>query len=210
MKKRAENIISIVENIIKDKFEENVRTKLITYYSFLLETNQTINLISRKSEDMVLENGLVESYFFYKQLQKFTNDKVEDLKFCEIGSGGGIPGIIIAILCPQSSFTLIDSIGKKTRFLENAAEKLDSDNIFVINGRLEALSKENNKKFDITFSRGVGHFDNLLTHYFQIIKKDGAIFFLTGINNIDEKLFKRSQIIKNPYFDNRIITIFKK
>lgn len=200
MDKRAEIIIANAQEVLGFEFEDFEKEKLTGYVSLLLEWNQKINLISRKSEDVVLVDGIVESYALYSFLEHR-----EEESFADIGAGGGIPGMIVAILKPDCKFTLIDSVGKKMMVLQDIKDKLSLDNVTILNKRLEEISKEYAGKFDVAFSRGVGKLEMLMPFYFKIVNEFGSVMFLTGNDRTDDKIFKEADIFENPYFDDRLI-----
>ena len=123
-----------------------------------------------------------------------------------MGSGGGLPGMIIAIMMPYAEITLLDSTRKKTVFLESAVKAAGIKNVKVINGRLEELPVS--KKYDLIFSRGVGNFEFLENHYLKRIADTGAVFILTGEDN--KPLFKKFQTFENPFLPGRLIAVLEK
>lgn len=198
----GKSINSINAKISKDKI-----SLMIDYMNVLLEWNSKINLISRKSEEIVLTNGLIESFALYEFLQNF------DGKMLDVGSGGGIPGIFQAILFsdnPAYHFTLIDSIGKKVMVLNDIKDRLKLTNVNIFNTRLEDVKKVCKTKFDIIFSRGVGSFDQMLSSYNKALAEDGVLIFLTGIDQADETCFNGAKILKNPYLNNRLLVVMEK
>ena len=112
--------------------------------------NSKINVISRKDIDFFYERHLLHSLGIAKVLQFLPNAKILD-----VGTGGGFPGIPLAILFPQTHFFLIDSIGKKIKVVEEVAAALDIKNISVSKIRAENF----NEKVDFVVSRAVTKMD---------------------------------------------------
>ena len=112
--------------------------------------NSKINVISRKDIDFFYERHLLHSLGIAKVLQFLPNAKILD-----VGTGGGFPGIPLAILFPQTHFFLIDSIGKKIKVVEEVAAALDMKNISVSKIRAENF----NEKVDFVVSRAVTKMD---------------------------------------------------
>ena len=117
------------------------------------EWNAKINVISRKDIDYVYEHHVLHSLAIAKYLEtvpgleeEFAHGDILDL-----GTGGGFPGIPLAILYPQAHFTLCDSVGKKTIVAEAVSKALELDNVQVVNARAESLGRS----FDFVVSRAV-------------------------------------------------------
>ena len=206
MDSEINDIIEYSEAVLQVKFETEISDLLKKYMHLLLEWNKKINLISRKSEIAVLKDGLIESFSLYEVLSQFS----EESNIIDIGSGGGIPAMFLAIFLPDCHFTLVDSTQKKTMVLSDIKENLGLSNVTIITGRLEELARKNEGQFDFAISRGVGKFDRYLEFYHTIIDDLGIIFFLTGDNYAKDKVFKEANIIENPYIDDRIIVSIEK
>jgi len=200
MRDTAQKIVSEALEEAAAELTEVQTDKLIKYFSFLLDWNTKINLISRKSPEDVLRTSLIESYSLYELILE------DNGKFLDVGSGGGLPGIIIAILMPDSEVELLDSIRKKTDFLSKAADHLGLNNVRVTNKRLENIDLK--IKYDIIFSRGVGNFDNLKKHCFDHIGNTGRVILLTGEDNSSH--FRNYDVIENPFLAGRIIANLEK
>lgn len=112
--------------------------------------NSKINVISRKDINFFYERHLLHSLGIAKVVQFLPNAKILD-----VGTGGGFPGIPLAILFPQTHFFLIDSIGKKIKVVEEVIAALDLKNISVSKIRAENF----NQKVDFVVSRAVTKMD---------------------------------------------------
>lgn len=200
MKKIAEGIISASLEETGAVLDKKQFGEIEKYFSFLLEWNSKINLISRKSEVEVLKTALIESYSLYELISD------EDGKFLDVGTGGGLPGIIISLLMPKPQIELLDSIRKKTDFLSKTIAHLGLKNVKITNKRLEEI--DISTKYDIIFSRGVGNFDNLKKHYFNHIGNSGRIIILTGEDNSNH--FRNYDVMPNPFLEGRIIVNMEK
>ena len=123
-------------------------TKLNQYTSILREWNAKINLVSRKDTDRIEIKHLAHCLTITKFLRLMPKARLLD-----VGTGGGLPGIPLAICYPEARFTLMDSIGKKVMVVEDMVKRLDLHNAEVIRGRVEELPKK--KSYDFVIGRAV-------------------------------------------------------
>jgi 16S rRNA (guanine527-N7)-methyltransferase len=108
--------------------------------------NNQINVISRKDIDMLFERHVLHSLGIAKVISFLPGESVLD-----VGTGGGFPGIPLAILFPDTQFYLVDSIGKKIKVVQEVAKALGLKNVKASHQRAEEL----NEKFDFVISRAV-------------------------------------------------------
>ena len=122
--------------------------KLQEYTALLREWNAKINLVSRKDMDRLETKHLAHCLTITKFLRLMPRTRLLD-----VGTGGGLPGIPMAICYPQAKFTLMDSIAKKTMVVEDIAKRLNLENVEVRRGRVEELPKK--KTYDFVLGRAV-------------------------------------------------------
>ena len=144
------------------------------------EWNSKINVISRKDIDKLYLHHILHSLAIAKYINFMPGTKIID-----VGTGGGFPGIPLAILFPECSFTLVDSIGKKTKVAQAVAEALNLKNVKVIKARMEAVDE----KADFIVSRAVTELKNFLPwvkgKYLQ------GILYLKGGDITDNRIFEK-------------------
>ena len=118
----------------------------------LLNYNQDINLVSRKETDLLWEKQILHclSLLVYREFP-------QGLEVCDFGTGGGLPGIILAIIRPDLYLTLVDSRQKKVAVVQKIVDDLGLSNVRVICGRGELLGKqaEWNQRFSVITARAV-------------------------------------------------------
>jgi 16S rRNA (guanine527-N7)-methyltransferase len=167
-----------ISDLADKVFPAEIQEKLISYSSVLLEWNQKINLISRKDEEQFFENHLAPSLSYY--LFDFINS--EDKNIIDIGSGGGLPGIVNAICFPEKKFTLVDSTKKKISVLEDIIQKLALKNVNTIWSRIEEINikKGHAKQYDVCTSRGLAAIKTLITLSIPFLNGNGVILALKG------------------------------
>jgi len=123
------------------------------YADLLGEWNAKINLVSRKDEQ-----NLWGSHFLHSISPFFGRSVPDELRVLDIGTGGGLPGIPMAIVKSGWVITLMDSIGKKVLAIQDIVERLGMGRIDVVNGRAEdvAIVGERRGKYHMVVARGVG------------------------------------------------------
>lgn len=156
------------------------------YADYLLDYNKTTNLTAIKTLDDVYLKHFLDSVLLLKHI-KITNEKLLD-----IGTGPGFPGVPLKILCPDIKLYLLDSNGKKTKFLESLKEELNLD-YEVINDRAEAYIKENRESFDIVVSRAVSNLSVLSELALPYVKVEGS--FISYKGNADEEIKEAKKAI---------------
>lgn len=149
------------------------------YALFLLEYNKKTNLTSIKTiEEIYLKH-------FYDSLMILKYEKLTDESILDIGSGPGFPGVPLKIVCPSIKLTVLDSNGKKTKFLEEL-KSIINVNYTVIHDRAESYIKDNREIFDIVVSRAVSRLSVLSELALPFVKVNGKFISYKGI--IDEEL----------------------
>jgi 16S rRNA (guanine527-N7)-methyltransferase len=136
-------------NLIQKYFPEITEKQMHSFEKLpdlYTKWNEKINVVSRKDIDSLLEKHVLHSLGIAKVI-KFT----PTTKVLDIGTGGGFPGIPLAILFPDSQFTLVDSIGKKIKVVNEIAQILNLNNVTGIHSRAEKIKE----KFDFVVSRAV-------------------------------------------------------
>ncbi|SFQ14104.1 16S rRNA (guanine(527)-N(7))-methyltransferase RsmG [Pseudomonas borbori] len=108
--------------------------QLLAYLALLIKWNKAYNLTAVRDPDEMVSRHLLDSL----SVQPFVLDAGDN--WLDVGSGGGMPGIPLAILFPERRFTLLDSNGKKTRFLTQVKLELKLANLEVIHSRVEAFT----------------------------------------------------------------------
>ena len=113
---------------------EQQKQQLLQYLALLIKWNKAYNLTAVRNPDEMVSRHLLDSLSVVQYVEQYGND------WLDVGSGGGMPGVPLAIIFPERKFTLLDSNGKKTRFLTQVKLELKLDNLEVIHNRVEAFT----------------------------------------------------------------------
>ena len=189
------NILGMNADLIFKYFPELTDSQRVNFKK--LETlyqdwNQKINVVSRKDIDELYLRHVLHSLGIAK-IQRFN----EGAQVLDVGTGGGFPGVPLAILFPEVKFTLVDAIGKKIKVVQEVVEGLQLDNVIAVHSRIEDLGGQ----YDFIVSRAVAAMPTFVHWVKGKIKKDSAherkngILYLKGGDLAEElKEYKTVQI----------------
>lgn len=168
---------------------ENELDKLSQYVKSLLDWNQKVNLVSRKDADNVWSSHILHSISLL-----FAFKIPDGAKVVDIGSGGGLPGIPLAILLPDVQMVLIESIKKKCTALADMLSGLGLTNASVINARVEsaAVLHQFRKAFDITLARAVAPLKDLISWSQPLVRES------SGLGNSMQAMDEKRELITPP------------
>lgn len=175
------------------------------------EWNEKINVISRKDIDNLYLHHVLHSLAIARFIQFSPGTKIVDL-----GTGGGFPGIPLAILFPESNFTLVDSIGKKITVVDAIATALDLKNVKAVHGRVEEMKD----KYDFVVTRAVARLDKLLLWARKVLSKKQSNLYPNGLialkGDLKEELavlpkYEYREVVpissyfQEPYFEEKFL-----
>lgn len=192
----------LLSDIQKDRL-----SKLKTLYD---RWNSMINVISRKDMDNFYVHHVLHSLSIAKVINFLPGTTILD-----VGTGGGFPGIPLAIVFPDSEFTLLDSIEKKIRVVKAVSDELGLKNVVAVRKRIE----EENGKFQFVISRAVTGFPEFVKLTSKNISRHSennpgnGIFYLKGGDLTSElsqfgnnvKLRQIKDLFEEPFFETKVI-----
>jgi len=177
------------------------------------EWNEKINVISRKDMESLYEKHVLHSLGIAKIMEFAPGTKVLD-----IGTGGGFPGIPLAILFPETEFTLVDSIGKKITVVKAVAEEIGLTNLTAVHGRAEKVKE----KFHFVVSRAVTQMPEFLRwlkgkfEKEQFNPKHNGVLYLKGGDLAEElagikcEIFNLKNYFDEEFFDTKKVIYVSK
>ena len=204
--------LEIIEKYFPDLTEKQ-KKQFADLEELYAEWNEKINVISRKDMESLYEKHVLHSLGIAKIMQFQPNTKVLD-----IGTGGGFPGIPLAILYPETHFTLVDSIGKKITVVKEVSTAIGLENIKAIHGRAESVKDQ----FHFVVSRAVTQmpvFLRWLRGKFlkdQFNAKHNGVLYLKGgdlaeeLSGLKAEIFPLKNYFEEEFFETKKVVYLSK
>jgi 16S rRNA (guanine527-N7)-methyltransferase len=146
---------------------------LLRYTQELYKWNKAYNLTAIRNPEAMLKLHVLDSLSVVKNLAKLKPKSIID-----VGTGGGLPGIILAIMWPEVKVDLLDTNGKKTRFLNQCKHNLGLTNVLVLNKRVEQHQPD--QAYDIVTSRAFASISDMLAGCEQLVSEEGVFAAMKG------------------------------
>lgn len=147
-------------------------TKLEAYIQLLVKWNRAYNLTAIRDPHQMVSYHLLDSLVLAHHFSE------RDRCILDVGSGAGLPGIPLSILFPDKHFTLLDSNGKKTRFIVQTTIELELPNCSAVNTRVENFSPE--QGFDVVVSRAFASIRDFFVGAHHLLGEQGRLYAMKG------------------------------
>jgi 16S rRNA (guanine527-N7)-methyltransferase len=173
---------------------DEMKMERLAYFAELVAAkNEQINLISRKDIDSIIENHV----FLSSYISRFIPDKCTN--FLDIGTGGGFPGIPLAIMKPELKGVLVDSTGKKIAAVNEFIDKLKLLNVTAVHSRVEdpEFIQQYKGNFDLIVSRATVPLIILLRYSVPLVKNKTYLIAVKG-GKLEEE-YKKAELKYKPY-----------
>jgi len=152
------------------------KEQLVAYVGLLDKWNKAYNLTSVRDPQQMLVRHILDSIVVAPHLK--------GERFIDVGTGPGLPGIPLAIVLPQAHFTLLDSLGKRVRFLRQVQHELGLTNITPVQSRVETFPSE--PPFDGVISRAFASLQDMVNWCHHLPSAQGQFYALKGVRPDDE------------------------
>lgn len=174
LKRYASQVNTDVSDIQAEQFYQ--------YMNLLLEWNEKINLTAITEPSEIIIKHFVDSITINKHVK-------ENAKVIDVGTGAGFPGIPLSIIRNDVNVTLMDSLNKRIKFLDEVVNEIKLGNVDTVHSRAEELghNKDYREQFDIATSRAVAPLNVLLEYLMPFVKVGGYCICMKG-SNIDEEI----------------------
>lgn len=167
------------------KLSSKQKEQFATYYNKLIEFNKKVNLTRITDKNEVYLKHFFDSI---TPLLEFSDLFKGEKSLCDVGAGAGFPSLPIKILCPDLSITIVDSLGKRLKFLDELVSDLSLDKVTLVHSRAEDVGQNKNlrEKFDLVTGRAVARMSVLSEYCLPLAKVDGYLVALKGPKAQDE------------------------
>lgn len=155
----------------------------------MLDTNKVMNLTRITDPKEIAEKHLLDCASLL-QAADFSKKSVVD-----VGCGAGFPGMPLHILCPSCELTLLDSLGKRIRFLQGCIDAMNLSNIEAVHARAEEFAAKHREQYDFAVSRAVAQLNVLAELSLPLVKQGGA-FIAMKSKDTDEELERAKKAIR--------------
>ena len=160
--------------------EQNLKLKKLT--TLVEDKAKVVNITSIRDFDGIWQKHVVDSLEFLNA-EFFKSHVDEKFSYMDYGTGAGFPGLPLAIMLPDSKFSLVDSTRKKVEIVNAFSKELRLENVQTIWSRAEDLDR----KFDVVLARAVKYLPNLLRSSFEFVSKSGYIVAYKMLNEEEIK-----------------------
>jgi len=166
------------------EFEPGDVERLRAFLDLLLEANKTTNLTAIRDPQEAWTKHILDAMTLVPVVASLGEGR-EEVSVIDVGSGGGVPGMPLAIVMPSVRFTLLEATGKKAAFLRAAAEQLGLKNVTVLNERAERAGQSHREeghreKFDVAIARALGHLAVVAELCAPLVRPGGWVLAVKG------------------------------
>ena len=165
------------------RYSDEVMEKLMGYMHGIISWNEKVNLTNLTEEDEFIEKHYIDSLLLWNSESFKKADKIID-----VGTGGGFPGVPLAILYPEKEFVLLDSLKKRLNIIDSLTDELGINNVTTFHGRAEDAAKQKDMReaFDLCVSRAVANLTSLSELCIPFVKIGGYFVAYKGPGAYDE------------------------
>ena len=175
-----------------DKYKITINEKQLDqfekYYNYLVQENEKFNLTAITEMQDVAIKHFLDSVLGEKEIP-------QNASVIDVGTGGGFPGIPLKILRPDIKITLLDSLQKRVKFLQEVVNMLGLENVICVHARAEDYAKDKREKFDVSLSRAVASVPTLSEYLIPFVKVGGRVIMYKS-QKADEELAEGQKAIK--------------
>ena len=160
--------------------DEMALAHLVAYLDLLAKWNRVYNLTAVRDPTQMLTHHVLDSLAVISPLRRHTGGA--PMRLLDVGSGGGLPGVVFAICCPEMAVTCVDTVAKKANFIQHVAASLGLKNLRGLHARVEAVDE----RFDVVTSRAFASLADFVTWSRGALAEEGVWLAMKGKRPADE------------------------
>lgn len=154
--------------------------QLLAYSDLIQRWNKVYNLTAVREPDEMLTHHLLDSLAVIEPLMRLTQDR--PIRLLDVGSGAGLPGVVLSIGCPQIAVDCVDAVGKKAAFLQQVAGVLKLDRFRSLHARVETITD----RYEVVASRAFAALADFVTISSPALAGDGVWMAMKGVEPSEE------------------------
>ncbi len=163
--------------------EHAAAERLLAYVALIARWNKVYNLTALRALDQMITHHVIDSLALIPPLRGVLGHKAEEpLSVLDVGSGGGMPGVMVATLCPGWQVTCVDAVAKKSTFIRQVSAELGLKNLSAVHSRVEQMPGS----FDIITSRAFASLADFVSLTRHLLGPDGLWVAMKGVEPFDE------------------------
>lgn len=174
--KSLENLLTVSAKDLGLNLPPSAKKAILSYIDLLLKWNRAYNLIGTDDSEVILKEHIMDSLAIMPY--------IKGQRIIDVGTGAGFPGIPLALAFPEKQFVLLDSVGKKTRFLTQVVAELQLTNVTVAQERVEKYSPA--QCFDHIVARAFGTIDDIIAKTRHLCCSTGSWLLMKGLYPAEE------------------------
>ena len=173
-------LVELIEKTQLEPLNEVVLDKINRFYQEVVKVNQVMNLTTLVDEESFAEKHILDTLFIMNYIKGY--------KLLDLGSGLGVPGLVVQLINNGFDMTLIDALNKRVTYLNNTIKLLDLSNTLAVHGRFEMIGKlpKYRECFDTVLARAVADLPVLLEYSLPFVKQGGSFLAMKGKNALKE------------------------
>ena len=191
-------------DLLKLKQDGVKEDKLARYAQLILKWNKTYNLTSLKNLQDIYTQHLYDSLSVIEPIEAYLKKQdIEEANIFDVGSGAGLPGVIISIMCPQINVVCIDSVGKKVAFIKHVASMLQLKNL---NAQHQRIENWETKPAEMVISRAFSSLANFTKLAGTHVQNNGQMIAMKAHLSKDEiQEFEQQELWQINHVENLVV-----
>jgi 16S rRNA (guanine527-N7)-methyltransferase len=167
---------------LKAELGEAQLSALIRYVDLLAQWNRVYNLTAVRDREAMLDKHVIDSLSIIAPLRRHAGQR--PIRVLDVGSGGGLPGVVIAVGCPEYDVTCVDAVAKKAEFVRHVAVSLSLPNLHALHERAERLDAP---LYDVIVTRAFGTLGSIVEATRRVAAAGAVWLMMKGRDPVDER-----------------------